>query len=120
MFYARAILIGLGGIVIGVAAAAWFLQPVTTPAQDAILNQYLYTYCVGPPPDASSDRKMFAAGEAAALSRIIIAAGLGEIGLAEYAKCKATVFIRGTAPLDAWARPHPPRKRMPPPNLSKP
>jgi hypothetical protein len=106
MRYACTILIGLSGVVIGVAAAAWLLQPVTTPAQDAILNQYLYTYCVGLPPDAPLDRKMFAAGEAAALSRVIIAAGLGEIGLAEYAKCKANVFIRGTASWDAEARSH--------------
>lgn len=56
-------------------------------AQEAMLAQYLKVYCNKHPPRDFAGQ-IFAGGEAAALSRVTISAGIGELALAEYAKCK--------------------------------
>lgn len=72
---------------LGFGLAAWLLQPVMLPAQAAILKEYLAIYCHASKP-SSDDRRFFMAGEAAALSKVTIAAGLGAIALVENQKCK--------------------------------
>lgn len=57
------------------------------PAQDVILKEYLKTYCYKSRP-ANDSARFVAAGEAAVLSRLTISAGIGEVALAEYARCR--------------------------------
>jgi hypothetical protein len=56
-------------------------------ARGAILNEYLLTYCRYDPRHSPE----YHAAKTALLSRLTIKAGIGEIALAEYAKCKIWV-----------------------------
>lgn len=70
----------VGGLVVG---------PLPHPelAQEAILREYLAVYCS--PADRNHVERWI--GNAEAMSRISISAGLGERALAEYALCKIGV-----------------------------
>jgi hypothetical protein len=67
----------------GVAIFSTDPRRSATHDQEAILREYLQVYC-------HPDKLRVAAqiGQAAVLSRLVIAAGVGELALAEYAKCK--------------------------------
>jgi hypothetical protein len=56
-------------------------------ARSAILQEYLSVYCYRDTRHSLDYR----VGETAILSRLTIKAGIGEIALAEYAKCKIWV-----------------------------
>lgn len=61
-------------------------------AREAILNEYLATYC-------GADLRQgpqYHAGAAAVLSRLTIKAGIGAIALAEYGKCRAAKLMSGS------------------------
>jgi hypothetical protein len=69
-------------------ASAWWLDPVQrlNETQSVVLQEYLAAFCL------KDDRhdKQFIVGTAAVLSRIIVRSNLGNLALAEYAKCKLT------------------------------
>lgn len=67
------------------AAASYFWFVPRDDVRQAILNDYLAIYCHHA---LLSKDPMFLAGNAAALSRIIIKAGIGPLALAEYGKCR--------------------------------
>lgn len=73
-------------------ATAWWLDPVQqlNETQAAVMHEYLATFCT------KDDRhdKQFVIGTAAAMSRIVIKSHLGNLALAEYAKCK--IWVLGT------------------------
>lgn len=87
LYYTKLSSVAVLCFALGFALAAWCLQPVTTPDQAAILREYLGVYCRAKPP-IDDDRRIFMAGMGAAMSRITIVTGLGEIALAQYVKCK--------------------------------
>jgi len=79
------------GAAVGAGSTYWAFDPVSRldMYQHAILAEYLGVYCGGP--RFTSDDKMFAAGAAAAMSRLTRKAGIDRIALAEYAKCRIWV-----------------------------
>jgi hypothetical protein len=68
-------------------ATTWWINPVQdlNETQKIVLNEYLAAFC------AKDDRhdRQFIFGTMAAMSRIVVKANLGNLALAEYAKCKA-------------------------------
>ena len=78
----------LSGFLLGAIATATLWSPVRQAnlAQKAILDQYLLVNCGYWHPIQQDS--LFVAGNAAAMSRTIIAAKLGELGLVEYIKCR--------------------------------
>lgn len=72
-------------MIIVVSMLLWF-NPAnyTTQAQAVILQEYVKAYCY---PDERFD-KNYLIGQTAVLSRLTIKAGIGEIALAEYVKCR--------------------------------
>ena len=79
------ILVCLLSVAGGGAAAYLAIDPVSKAdrAQKAILAEYLATYCH---PDQDHLEAFIA--QAAALSRVMVKAELGDVALAEYAKCR--------------------------------
>ena len=67
------------------ATARW-LDPMQglNETQAAVMQEYLAAFCVR---DDRHD-KQFIIGTAATMSRIVVKANLGNLALAEYAKCK--------------------------------
>jgi hypothetical protein len=80
------------------------LREKANKAQEAILSEYVATYCADHSGESSGERQMAMLLEAM-LSRMAIASGVDQIGLAEYNKCKPP-------PEDKLIEPH--RLRFPP------
>jgi hypothetical protein len=84
------IIIALGSLLGCCAAfavtAVWLLNPAQAlnETQSVVMGEYLAAFC------SKDDRhdKQFVIGTAAAMSRIVVKANLGNLALAEYAKCK--------------------------------
>jgi hypothetical protein len=68
---------------------AWLLNPMQSlnETQSVVMQEYLAAFCSK---DERHD-KQFVIGTAAALSRIVVKANLGNLALAEFAKCQVRV-----------------------------
>lgn len=95
MHYYRAVLILGLGIIAGAVGCYALLDPTLRlgAEQKAIIDEYLLVYCQHSKPGLPDDTKIFVIGEAATMSRVTIAAGLGPLALVEYAKCKTTEVL---------------------------
>lgn len=78
------------GLISGIIVVMCAADPVARAniAQQAILQQYLLVYCQHSKPGLNDTDKIFVSGEAAAMSRTTIAAGLGALALAAYGECR--------------------------------
>ncbi len=87
MLLTKAISISLVSAFLGGAGLYVVLRPEQhiNETQAAVMAEYLNSFCRK---DDKHD-KQFLIGQAAAMSRIVVKAKIGELALVEYAKCKA-------------------------------